>query len=38
MTLAIAPKGSGAGTTIATLNGAGNLGLTDLVRHHSLLT
>lgn len=37
-TLAIAPAGSGAGTAIATLNGAGNLGLADLVSHHSLLT
>jgi hypothetical protein len=37
-TISIASKGTGAGTAIATLSGAGNLGLTDLVAHHSLLT
>ena len=37
-TLAIALSGSGAATSIATLNGSGNLLLADLVSHHSLLT
>jgi plastocyanin len=37
-TLAIASNGTGAGTAIAALNGSGNLGLTDLLSHHSLLT
>lgn len=36
--LAIASSGSGAGTGIATLTGAGNLGLADLLSHNSLLT
>ena len=36
-TLAIAPTGVGAGTAIATLSGAGNLGLADLLSHHSLV-
>ncbi|WP_428393996.1 beta strand repeat-containing protein [Lichenicoccus sp.] len=37
-TLSIAPTGSGAGTAIALLNGSGNVGLADLLSHHSLLT
>ncbi len=37
-TLSIAPSGSGSATAIAVLNGAGNLGLADLLSHHALLT
>ena len=37
-TLLVAPSGSGGGTAVATLNGSGNLGLADLLSHHSLLT
>ena len=37
-TLSIAANGTGGGIAIANLNGAGNLGLADLLSHHSLLT
>jgi Ca2+-binding RTX toxin-like protein len=37
-TLSIAANGTGAGIGIATLSGAGNLGLADLLSHHSLVT
>ena len=37
-TLAIAPAGTGAGTAIATLRGAGSLGLSDLLSQHALRT
>ena len=37
-TLSIAPTGSGAATAITTLVGSGNLGLSDLISHHSIQT
>ena len=37
-TLGIVPSGSGSATAIASLVGAGNLGLSDLISHHSLVT
>ena len=37
-TLSIAASGTGSGVAIANLSGAGNLGLADLLSHHSLLT
>jgi hypothetical protein len=36
--LSITPNGMGAGTVIATLSGAGNLGLSDLLSHNALQT
>lgn len=36
--ISIAPSGAGPGIAIATLNGAGNLSLANLVSHNSLLT
>jgi hypothetical protein len=36
--LSIVPSGIGAGTVIATLSGAGNLGLPDLLSHNALQT
>jgi Ca2+-binding RTX toxin-like protein len=37
-TLSIAASGTGSGVAIANLSSAGNLGLADLLSHHSLLT
>jgi hypothetical protein len=37
-TLSIASQGSGPGTPVAVLVGAGNLGLSDLLSHNSLFT
>jgi hypothetical protein len=37
-TLSVAPKGTGWGTAIATLFGAGSLTLSDLSSHHALVT
>jgi hypothetical protein len=36
--LSVTPNGIGAGTVIATLSGAGNLGLSDLLSHNALQT
>ena len=37
-TLLVASAGTGGGVAVATLAGAGNLGLADLLSHHALLT